>query len=102
MTKSIGLNASENRPLQLPRRGKLRRVSRLAAERRAQFMRSDVRRGTSAKPEMMSVESPGEASARTQEKIATLRVQASIVAAMAGMLAFFHAPLSAALASLFG
>jgi len=102
MTKSIGLNASENRPLQPPRRGKLRRVSRLVVERRAQFMRSDVRRGTSARPDMVSMESPGEASARTQEKIATLRVQASIVAAMAGMLAFFHAPLGAALASLFG
>ena len=102
MTKSIGLKALEQHPLPLPRRGKLRRVSKLVGERRAQFMRSDVRRGTSAKPEVISMENPDAMSARAQERIATLRVQASIVAAMAGMLAFFHTPLTAALTSLFG
>ena len=102
MTQSIVLPSSESRPQQMPRRGKPRRVSRLAGERRAQFIRSDVRRGISEVAEATPVENPGEALARFQENLATMRVQASIIAAMLGMLVFFRAPLISALASLFG
>jgi len=102
MTQSIVLPSPGSRPQQAPRRGKLRKLSRFAGERRAQFIRSDVRRGVSEVLEVTSAENPGEALARAQERLATLRVQASIVAAMFGMLVFFRVPLASALASLFG
>ena len=102
MTQSIGLQTSETLPLQMPRRGKLRRLSKPAGERRPQFIRSDVRRGTSLVQDALPVEISEEAVGQGQIKLATLRVQASIVAAMLGMLVFFRAPLAAALSSLFG
>ncbi len=102
MTQSIGLQTSETLPLQVPRRGKLRRPSKAAGERRPQFIRSDVRRGTSSVQDALPVEISEEAVGQGQIKLATLRVQASIVAAMLGMLVFFRAPLAAALSSLFG
>jgi hypothetical protein len=102
MTQSIGLQTSETLPLQVPRRGKLRRPSKPAGERRPQFIRSDVRRGTSPVQDELPVEISEEAVGQGQVKLATLRVQASIVAAMLGMLVFFRAPLAAALSSLFG
>ena len=109
MTQSIGLQAPEIRPVQearqeprqAPRRGVLRRMPKVSGERRAQFTRSDVRRGISPAQETASLESPEETSALVQEKLATMRVQASIVAAMLGMLVFFRGPLSAALTSVF-
>ena len=64
MTQSIVLPSPESRPQQMPRRGKLRRVSRLAGERRAQFIRSDVRRGISEVAEATTLENPGEVLAR--------------------------------------
>lgn len=102
MTQSIGLQTSETLPLQLPRRGKLRRPSKPAGERRPQFIRSDVRRGTSSVQDALPVEINEEAIGQGQIKLATLRLQASIVAAMLGMLVFFRTPLAAALSSLFG
>ena len=102
MTQSIVLPSSESRPQQLPRRGKLRRTVKPAGERRAQFIRSDVRGGIAEAQEVTAAGNADEASALVQEKLATLRVQASIIAAMLGMLVFFRTPLAGALASLFG
>lgn len=103
MTQSAGLQSSESRPLQMPRRASLRRTPRPAAERRIPFTRSDVRRGTGAvSEEEVNRPEAGRNSALFQEKLATLQVQATIVAAMLGMLVFFRAPLATALSSLFG
>ena len=102
MTQSIDLQTSEAPPVQVPRRGKLRRPSRPAGERRPQFMRSDVRRGTLSAQDALPVESGEETASQDQIRLATLRVQVSIVAAMLGMLVFFRAPLAAGLSSLFG
>lgn len=105
MTQSAGLQSSESRPLQAPRRATLRRTPRPAAERRIQFTRSDVRRGTgagAAPEEEVNASEAGRNSALFQERRATLQVQATIVAAMLGMLVFFRAPLAMALSSLFG
>lgn len=102
MTQSIGSQLPESRPLQTPRRGTLRRGPKPTAERRAQFVRSDVRRGALPAAEIALEENQEEESGQAREQLATLQVQASIVAAMIGMLVFFRAPLEAALASLFG
>lgn len=102
MTQSIGLQTSEAVPAQAPRRGKLRRPAKSAGERRPQFLRSDVRRGATSTQDALPVEINEETTGQAQEKLATLRVQASIVAAMLGMLVFFRAPLAAALSSVFG
>ena len=102
MTQSIVLPSSESRPQQPPRRGKLRRTVKPAGERRAQFIRSDVRRGIAEAQEAPAAGNADEASALVREKLATSRVQASIVAAMLGMLVFFRAPLASALGVLFG
>ncbi|MFI4979342.1 MAG: hypothetical protein ACHQIO_03240 [Nevskiales bacterium] len=102
MTQSIGLQTSETLPAQAPRRGKLRRPAKTAGERRAQFIRSDVRRGASSTQDALTAEFNEETAGQFQEKLVTLRVQASIVVAMLGMLVFFRAPLAAALSSLFG
>ena len=102
MTQSIGLQSPENRPLPGPRRSAPRRTLKAAAERRPQFTRSDVRRGTGVVQDTDVAEDTGEKAARFQERLATLQVQASIVAAMLGMLVFFRGPLAAAFSSLFG
>ncbi|WP_157572292.1 hypothetical protein [Nevskia soli] len=102
MTQSIGLQTSEAVPAQAPRRGKLRRPAKSSGERRSQFLRSDVRRGATSMQDALTADSSEETAGQAQEKLATLRVQASIVAAMLGMLVFFRTPLAAALSSLFG
>jgi hypothetical protein len=101
MTQSIGLQTSETLPAQAPRRGKLRRPAKSAGERRPQFLRSDVRRGAAPMQDALTAELNEETAGDAQEKLATLRVQASIVVTMLGMLVFFRAPLAAALSSLF-
>jgi hypothetical protein len=83
--------------------GRARRLPfrrRAKAERRAAFVRSEVRRGPQASSGWWAPAQPQQWPEAAYEKLMTLRLQAAIVAAMLGMSLFFRAPLTAALLNL--
>jgi hypothetical protein len=90
-----------------PQAGQVRRPRRVAprrpaAERQAQFVRSDVRRGTDMASRVAATRMPRQVMESGEERLMTFGLRASIMAAMVGMSLFFHAQLGAALASLLG
>lgn len=89
-----------------PEAGQIRRPRRTVArrpapaERPAQFVRSDVRRGTDMASRVAATRMPRQALDHGSERIMTFGLRASITAAMVGMSLFFHAQLGAALGAL--
>jgi hypothetical protein len=84
--------------LRRPRRAGARRVP--AAERPAQFVRSDARRKTDMASRIAATRMPRPMLEDGQERLMTFGLRASITVAMVGMSLFFHAQLGAAVAAL--